>query len=61
MPAAIIVGIGDAMLWTCMPIYITFFAKEYQILRESVTGCIAKFSGYFFAIFQSAKVSSHIY
>lgn len=56
VPAAICVGIGDVLLWSCLPVYNSFFARQYEKLGQHPKEQTSKFSGYFFGIFQTAKV-----
>lgn len=60
IPASLIVGMGDCMLWSCMPLLNSFFAKRYSAITGKDTGVESRFSGYFYGFFQLSKISGNL-
>ncbi|XP_039252684.2 protein unc-93 homolog A-like [Styela clava] len=60
VPASFIVGMGDCMLWSCMPLLNSFFSKRYTSITGKSAGVESRFSGYFYGIFQMSKISGNV-
>lgn len=62
LPASLLVGFGDVLLWSCMPIMNSFFAEVYAILRDDQSSDYYKsmFQSYFYSVFQMAKVAGNV-
>lgn len=64
IPAAVVAGMGDATIWTCMSMMNINFAKKYSAIRKhEKKGDVfytTLFSGYFFTLFQCCQIFGNL-
>lgn len=61
LPAGIIVGIGEAMIWTVFPMYYVHFGRLHaKILSKSTAQHVQKYTAGFVATFQLSQVNKQV-
>ncbi|XP_039252327.2 protein unc-93 homolog A-like [Styela clava] len=58
-PTSFILGMGDCIVWSVFAIFNSYFANKYSVLKGTPCNS-SRFSGYFYAIFQCAKIFGNL-
>lgn len=57
VPGGFFLGLGEAWVWTALPIITTYYAKQQRKEKESFERHIRRFTGYYIAITELSTVT----
>nr|XP_026692178.1 protein unc-93 homolog A-like isoform X1 [Ciona intestinalis] len=61
IPAGVIVGMGESVMWPVMMVYVVHFARRFaKFGSKDTTVVITEFTGYFFCIFQISQTLGNL-
>uniref|UniRef100_F6Z5A7 Protein unc-93 homolog A n=1 Tax=Ciona intestinalis TaxID=7719 RepID=F6Z5A7_CIOIN len=61
IPAGVIVGFGEALMWPVMSLYVTYFATKFaQFGAKNTSDVITEFTGYFFCSYQLSQTFGNL-
>ncbi|XP_078489371.1 protein unc-93 homolog A [Ciona intestinalis] len=61
IPAGVIVGFGEALMWPVMSLYVTYFATKFaQFGSKDTSDVITEFTGYFFCSYQLSQTFGNL-